>query len=128
MDAALGRRVLGAIEDDAAFDMDQWVQGRIPGQQLITRHTCGTRACLAGWALLEAGYAYDTHYQVWIAPDGGRMANPVFVEARMLLRLTDGEYHGDGEAELFFDDSPEPAVRQRFRALVEAAERKARGG
>jgi hypothetical protein len=136
MDTELARRVLAAIEDDAAFDMGWWIE--VPAGEtfsagaVVSRTSmCGTKACIAGRTLLEAGYTYSPHDALWHRPDGGVLpAAGVAAEALRLLRLTPAE-RAAGDAEhgpLFYDIRPEPEVRERFRALVEAAGRKERGG
>lgn len=130
MDPVLGRKVLTRIEDDAAFDMDLWIclpARGLPADAVVSRtNMCGTSACIGGHVLLEAGYTFSG---CWRKPDGDRLTDAISGEARHLLQLTPEEYMGtegtQDDVPLFFDDRPDAVVRERFRALVEAAEARA---
>lgn len=124
----LAETVLQRIEEHPEeFDMGTWLRAtRRNGEP---ESACKTRACLAGHAMLAAGYelrwypvtgyAYDELASGFIRPDG----SAVFSEAdegRELLGLSDDEYYcHDGDDDLFHLGSDDEALA-RFRELVEA--------
>ena len=83
---------------------------------------CGTKACLAGWALILLGGCRLIGFETFVRPDGTQVRRNA-AEAARLLELTDAEYtDGDTEGGLFFVFNDDAAIA-RFRELVEAAER-----
>lgn len=108
--AELGRKVLDQIDArPETLYMGAWGYGSCePGEEWA----CGTVACLAGHAMLAAGYSLRRH--LYYRPDGTRV-NDEAGEAAVLLGFR------DGEARVFHDMAGGPA---RFREMVEKAEKR----
>ena len=82
---AILERVAARIEDDPdAYDQDNWGE--------VDRSTeCGTRACIAGHVLLEAGYDLSrSPFSVFVHRDTRKRAFPP-TEAAAVLGLTRAE-------------------------------------
>lgn len=101
------------------FNMDTWG----------TKTECGTTACIAGHALLLAGYrmrraAYDGEYE-FVSPKG-RVVHPP-IAARRELRLSRAVTSGDftsGSPGLFYDctiDTPKAAAA-RIQEIIKSVE------
>lgn len=118
----LGRKVLDYIDEHPEqFNINYWG---------VPDTGCGTVACFAGHALLQAGYEM-TGYDRFRAPDGtvvsmyGADGVPEWT-AKKLLGLSDDEYYEEGwKNPLFCEEDGDRAVI-RFTAIVEASEAEAR--
>jgi hypothetical protein len=115
MNAALLRAVLTQVEDHPKqFDMSVWGE---------MERSCGTVACLAGWALILSGWKLvdDCTFE---SPDGKReiyRGQDIEREAQAALDLTDDKmWDGADVAPLFALGEFEAVTR--LRELVEEAE------
>lgn len=96
----LGREVVDVMDmQPEQFSMEVWGQATI----------CGTVACLAGTAMLRAGYKFWDG--TFIRPDGTRVMNEGG-EAANLLGMESGDH-------IWYDIANGP---DRFRKLVEESE------
>lgn len=115
MNAKLLRAVLTQIEDHPKqFDMSVWGE---------TERSCGTVACLAGWALILSDWKLidDCTFE---SPDGKReveRGEDIEIEARTLLGLTIDEMWDSADVAPLFALGEFEAVT-RLRELVEEAE------
>lgn len=119
-DAERAYRVLDLIEKyPEQHDQESWFRSDVHGGKLqytLDQFTgrCGTMACFAGWAVLEAGYCLDVkpdpYYMVYNY--GGELLGGVATVASTLLQLNDEE-----EDYLFFEISNEElpaAIKEIF--------------
>lgn len=110
----LGRMILKQAEAfPETFDMGDYVS---------SDNTCGTSACIAGWAMLFSGYELDKD-DVFIRPDGSEVGNE-FEEGKDLLGLSSDElYYPDSNYDtLFHGATPPQLALARLRSLIEASE------
>jgi hypothetical protein len=120
MDTELAKLTLKHIETDLSlFDMNVYAH----------YSPCGTKACIAGHAMLAAGYSYDARFFHFTRPDG----SPVIFgaeghEAISLLQLTGEEYQGSAPrygshpVPLFSEHQDQDAALERFRKLIKTCE------
>ncbi len=89
---------------------------------------CGTRACIAGHAMLRAGYSLrylddDRFLDGWFCRPDGERVRRLECEASDLLGLTDDERYGlDDELGLFSSGLSNSEAVERLRVLVEKSE------
>ena len=112
----LGRKVLDVADfEPEHFDMHVWAKHSL----------CGTVACLAGHALLQAGYELDSWSQ-FVRPDDLSYVTGIPWEAELVLGMTGEEVDGAHGSNLPLWNDFENGL-ERFRAVVEKAE-KEQGG
>jgi hypothetical protein len=120
MDTELAKLTLKRIEADLSlFDMKVYVH----------QTECGTKACIAGHAMLAAGYSYDAPFFHFTRPDGSAVIfGTEGREAMSLLRLTGEEYRGSAlqygshPVPLFSEHQDQDAALERFRKLIKTCE------